>query len=250
MGPRRSPLTPGSTEVAAAPLPLLVAINFVRTSRSETETALIGAALGRIFRAGDVMLIDGALGAGKTTLIRAITAAMGLDTGAVASPTYVIIHEYARAGGGSPDSPELIHVDAYRLRDATDLEALGWDTVVSRVRDMPTAALVIEWAERIGGHAVPGVEPARLRIEHLDETSRELNFSVPDAWRTRPGLADLAARQATTCPVTGVRVEADSPTYPFANERAKLADLHRWFSGSYSVSRDANETDFDEPAPE
>jgi tRNA threonylcarbamoyladenosine biosynthesis protein TsaE len=225
-------------------------IDFVRTSRSEAETALIGAALGRLLRAGDVILIDGMLGAGKTTLIRSIAASMGLDTGAVASPTFVLMHEYTRVGGGSIDRPELIHVDAYRLRGADDLESLGWDTVVARIQDRPTAALLVEWAERLGASAGGSPDPAHLRIEHLDETSRELNFTVPDSWRLRPGFGDLAARRATTCPVTGVPVPADSPTYPFASERARLADLYRWFSGSYSVSRDANEADFDEPSPD
>ena len=220
-------------------------IDFVRTSRSEAETALIGAALGRLLRAGDVVLLDGMLGAGKTTLVRAVATSMELDIGAVASPTFVVIHEYARPGGGSPDHPELIHVDAYRLQDASDLDSLGWDTVVARLRT--NAALVIEWAERLGSSAIASSEPARLRIEHVDETSRELNFTVPDSWRSRAGFADLVKRQPTICPVTGTRVEPDSPTYPFANERARMADLYRWFSGSYTVSRDAMQADFDEP---
>lgn len=221
-------------------------IDLIRTSRSEAETALIGAALGRLLRAGDVVLIDGMLGAGKTTLIRSVAAAMGLDTGAVASPTFVLMHEYSRPGGGTPESPELIHVDAYRLRDAADLESLGWDTVVARVKDRPAAALIVEWAERLGGVQNLTAEPVRVRIEHLDETSRELSITAPDSWRVRPGFGDLANRKATLCPVTGVRVEPDSPTYPFASERARMADLYRWFSGSYTVSRDANEADLDE----
>lgn len=220
-------------------------IDFVRTSRSEAETALIGAALGRLLRAGDVVLLDGMLGAGKTTLVRAVSAAMGLDTGAVASPTFVIVHEYSRPGGGTPDRPELIHVDAYRLHDTLDLDSLGWDTVQARLGT--NAAAVIEWAERLGPSAPATSEPARLRIEHVDETSRELNFTVPDSWRSRPGFAELVKRQATNCPVTGARVEPDSPTYPFADERARMADLYRWFSGSYTVSRDAMQSDFDEP---
>ena len=223
-----------------------MAIDFIRTSRSEAETALIGGALGRLLRAGDVLLIDGPLGAGKTTLIRSIAAGMGLDTTPVASPTFVLVHEYTRAD----QAPGLIHVDAYRLRDASDLDSLGWDTVVSRVHEHPTAALVVEWAERLGATVFPaGTEPAHLRIEHIDETSREFHFMLGEAWRLRPGLTELAARSPTTCPVTGRRVEADSPTYPFADERARMADLYRWFSGSYSTSRDITDADLDEPQP-
>jgi tRNA threonylcarbamoyladenosine biosynthesis protein TsaE len=222
-----------------------VPLDFTRTSRSEPETALIGAALGRLLRAGDVVLLDGPLGAGKTTLTRSIAGALDLDTNAVASPTFVMIHEYPRRPGASAGSPELIHVDAYRLSGSEELDTLGWDTVLSRIVDKPAAALIIEWAERL--EALPFATPARLRIDHVDETTRELHFTLPDAWKDRPGLAELTARRATTCPVTGQRVEPDSPTYPFANEKARLADLYRWFSGSYQVSRDATDADFDEP---
>lgn len=188
-------------------------------------------------------MLDGPLGAGKTTLIRSVAAGMGLDAQAVASPTFVMINEYRR-----PQGPSLIHVDAYRIRDAEELDTLGWDTVTAQVRQS-AAALIIEWAERLAGRFVPPSEPARLRIDHVDPTTRELSFTLPDSWSGRPGLAELTARRATTCPITGQRVEPDSPTYPFANAKARMADLNRWFTGSYSVSRDATDADFDEPQP-
>lgn len=206
---------------------------FHRTSNSETETALIGRALGSFLRAGDILLIDGQLGAGKTTLIRSVAAGLGLDASPVSSPTFVVAHEYPRADG----TPGLVHVDAYRLHSAEDLDALGWDRLVRP--DGPP--VVVEWGERIAA-SMPDV--ARLRIDHAGEQSRELAFDVPGEWASRPGFAALAARAATTCPITGAAVAADSPHYPFASERARMADLHRWFSGSYGVSRDATEADF------
>lgn len=216
-------------------------LSFTRTSRSEAESAVIGTTLGKLLRSGDVILLDGPLGAGKTTLIRSIAAGMGLDTQAVASPTFVMIHEYRRETG-----PNLIHVDAYRIRDAEELDTLGWDTVTAQVRK-PTAALIIEWAERLHGKSIPSSDPVRFRIDHVDPTTREMDFTIPDSWSARPGLADLTARRATTCPITGQRVEPDSPTYPFASAKARMADLNRWFTGSYQVSRDATDADFDEP---
>jgi tRNA threonylcarbamoyladenosine biosynthesis protein TsaE len=219
-------------------------MHFSRLTTSESETRLIGEALGRLVRGGDAVLLDGTLGAGKTTLVRAIASGMDLDTGPVASPTFVMIHEYGRPGVAA-ERPALLHVDAYRMSGPEDLDTVGWDRVLEELR-AGRAAAVIEWADRLGSAAPAG---ARIRAEHVDETSRQFVFDVPDEWRTRPGVAALMAREATTCPVTGQPVPPDSPTYPFAHERARLADLYRWFSGSYTVSRDATEADFEEEPP-
>lgn len=215
---------------------------FTRTSNAEAETRLIGEALGRVLRGGDTVLLDGALGAGKTTLVRAVAAGLGLDTAPVASPTFVLIHEYQRPDPG-PDRPTLTHVDAYRLTGPDDLDTLGWDTVLESLRAGRTA-LIVEWAERLGDALPPN--PARIRAEHLSETAREFQFDVPDDWRARPGFAALLAREPTICPVTGLPVPPDAPTYPFASERARMADLYRWFSGEYRISREIRDRDLEE----
>lgn len=219
-----------------------------RSSGSEAETRLIGLALGKLLRGGDVVLLEGTLGAGKTTLVRAVAEGLGLDTAAVASPTFVIVHSYPRPGSDtpSPEHPDLVHVDAYRLGGGADaLDSVGWDAVMCRVQGpAPTACLMVEWPERLGADF--GLDAAAVRIEHAGDESRELFLTLPDSWKGRPGMSDLLARRPTTCPVTGERVEADSPTYPFASERARLADLHRWFSGKYQFSRDVTEADLEE----
>lgn len=231
-------------------------MHFSRQSSSDAETRLIGESLGRILRAGDVVYLDGPLGAGKTTLIRSVAAGLGLHSAAVASPTFVLIHDYPQPPGAPADRPDLIHIDAYRLRGPEDLDSLGWDTVVERLAPAAaapsphphrSAALAIEWAERLGPGLFPG--PARITIDHVDEHTREFSFDLPDDWSLRPGFAALHNRGPATCPITGLSVPPDSPTYPFANERARMADLYRWFSGGYSVSRDATQADFDEPPP-
>lgn len=214
-----------------------MSLTFTRRSSSEAETALIGRALGSLLRAGDVVLLDGPLGAGKTTLVRAIAGGMGLETSAVASPTFVVVHEYGRADGSGP---ELVHIDAYRLRSAEDLDSLGWDRLAGGMDRAGPAAMVIEWAERLG-QSFPGA--ARVRLEHASETAREFSFEAPDEWATRRGFEALRARGPAVCPITGRKVAADCPTYPFADERARMADLNRWFTGNYTVSREANEAD-------
>jgi tRNA threonylcarbamoyladenosine biosynthesis protein TsaE len=223
-------------------------ISALRTLQTEVETRLMGLALGRVLRGGDVVLLEGALGAGKTTLVRAVVEGMGLDVSPVSSPTFVVVHEYRRggAGGGREDAPELIHVDAYRLRGAEELESLGWDRVLERIRGR-RAALVVEWPERLA--EPPPVEPARVRLEHAGEFDREAALELPESWRGRAGLEEVLNRRATRCRVTGKLVPPDSPTYPFSSERARLADLHRWFSGSYQISRELSEEDLEEPRP-
>lgn len=227
---------------------------FPRISNSDAETRLIGESLGRLLHPGDIILIDGPLGAGKTTFIRAVASGLGLDTAAVASPTFVIAHQYQQSPSTPLDRPDLIHIDAYRLRGVEDLDSLGWDRLVEQTTPAPAtglrgAAMVIEWAERLAG-LVPGLPPqstpAHIRIDHVDEHTRQFAFDVPDPWSLRPNFASLHARGTTTCPITGQPVPPDSPTYPFASERARMADLYRWFRGSYNISRDAKDTDFDE----
>jgi tRNA threonylcarbamoyladenosine biosynthesis protein TsaE len=226
-----------------------MAIDLERRSTSESETRLIGLALGRLLRGGDVLLLDGALGAGKTTLTRAIVEGMGLSTSGVASPTFVMVHEYERGADAPASGPGLIHVDAYRLRGSEELETIGWDRVLERVNSGQAAAIV-EWAERLGpdagGLATERGLAARAILEHAGEHERELRFELPEAWRERSGFEALSRREATTCPITGQPVAPDCPTYPFSSERARLADLHRWFSGAYQITRPANEQDYDD----
>jgi tRNA threonylcarbamoyladenosine biosynthesis protein TsaE len=218
-----------------------------RRSRSEAETRVIGLVIGRLLQGGDVLLLDGALGAGKTTLTRSIVEGMGLATENVASPTFVLVHEHEREGAAN-DKPSLIHIDAYRLSGEEELETIGWDRVRERVRSGGAAAIV-EWAARLGTNAGALAERdrvARLTLEHAGEHEREIRITLPESWRDRAGVGELIRRGPATCPITGETVPADSPTYPFSSERARLADLHRWFSGQYQVSRPANEQDFDD----
>lgn len=91
-------------------------------------------------RSGDVVALDGPLGAGKTTLARAIIAACG-HRGEVPSPTFTILETYADC------RPPLVHADFYRLESPAELHELGLDDY------REGAALIAEWPERVGGFA-------------------------------------------------------------------------------------------------
>jgi tRNA threonylcarbamoyladenosine biosynthesis protein TsaE len=209
---------------------------------SLTDTAALGASLAQVLEAGDVLALEGDLGAGKTTLVRAVATARGIDPALVSSPTFVIVNEYPPARPG--DAP-LVHVDAYRLASPEDLEPLGWDQLAEG-----SSVLLIEWAERIA-QALPQDRTARLALRSTGEHSRAASLDAPDEWSTRAGIEFLRSlaipsREPTTCPVTGRHVPADSPTWPFADERARMADLYRWFSGQYGMSRGVEESDMEE----
>ena len=104
-----------------------------------TDTEALGRELGTLLRAGDLVILDGPLGAGKTALARGIAAGLGVQ-GRVSSPTFIIAREHR---AGSPDGPGMIHVDAYRLGGLEELDALDLDT------DLEAAVVVVEWGEGV-----------------------------------------------------------------------------------------------------
>ena len=97
--------------------------------------ALLGARIAAELRAGDLVLLNGELGAGKTTLTRGIGEALGVR-GAVTSPTFVLARTHPRSEPTAGDAP-LVHVDAYRLGSAMELDDLDID--------FPASIVVVEW---------------------------------------------------------------------------------------------------------
>ncbi|MDT7678193.1 MAG: tRNA threonylcarbamoyladenosine biosynthesis protein TsaE [Pseudonocardiales bacterium] len=108
------------------------------TLPTEADTEALGARIGAGLAAGDVVLLSGPLGAGKTVLARGIGRGLGV-AGAVTSPTFVIAREHPPAPGGR--GVGLVHVDAYRLGGRAELDDLDLDT------DLASAAVVVEWGE-------------------------------------------------------------------------------------------------------
>jgi tRNA threonylcarbamoyl adenosine modification protein YjeE len=216
-------------------------MRFVLTTASEDQTIALGEALGRALLPGDLLALHGDLGAGKTRLVRGIARGAGADPARVSSPTFVIMQEYPCAC----DAPirTLVHVDAYRLHSPDELETIGWDRIARELETRRPVAAVIEWAERIDAALPRDNGRLDIRLEHADaEGSRRVTIEGDDAWRARPAWSGVErqppSRPPTRCPITGKPVPPDSPTYPFFDERARLADLGRWMSGSYTVSRD------------
>lgn len=119
------------------------------------DTKALGAKLGGQLRAGDVVVLSGPLGAGKTVLAKGIAEAMDVD-GPVTSPTFVLARLHRAR---QPGSPAMVHVDMYRLLDHTCTDLLGELDSLDLDTDLDDAVVVVEWGEGI-------VE--RLSERHLD----------------------------------------------------------------------------------
>lgn len=128
-----------------------------------------GRALGAALPRPSVITLEGDLGAGKTTLARALCAGLGVaDLAAVTSPTFALVQHYDAPGG------TVVHADLYRLRSDAELDALGWDEIVHTA-----PVLLVEWPER----AVPSLPAHRIAItlshDPLDDSRRVLRVHAP-----------------------------------------------------------------------
>ena len=129
--------------------------------------ASVAADLAHVLRPGDIIALSGDLGAGKTSFARAVLAALGW-TGEVPSPTFTLVQPY-------PTTPEVWHVDLYRLDDPAEADALGlFET---------DAVLLIEWPERLGAR-LPS-DALQLHLDGAGETTRRLTWTVPPGWEDR-----------------------------------------------------------------
>ena len=121
------------------------------TTQSEDETAAVGRELATTLSAGDVLLLYGDLGAGKTAFVRGLAEGLGVERDEVSSPTFTLIQEYR--GGRLP----LFHVDLYRIEDPREFDELGLDEIAE------DGVLAIEWAEKMRDVRLGAIT---VRIEH------------------------------------------------------------------------------------
>lgn len=145
-------------------MPILDSNTLEFFSRSPEQTRRVGMRLGGLLQAGDVICLQGELGAGKTTLVQGLAQGWGsLDS--VSSPTFVLVNVYRR-----PDTAQLFHLDAYRLESAPEAEELDIDNLLAQ------GPLVVEWPERVEP-VLPG-ERLWVKLEYVAEEHREMRFTT------------------------------------------------------------------------
>jgi tRNA threonylcarbamoyladenosine biosynthesis protein TsaE len=129
---------------------------------TEEETIALGERLASEFSPGDVVLLIGNLGAGKTTLAKGIVRGLtGISSDEVSSPTFTLVHEYG-------DQPKVYHIDLYRLDSAAEVSALGLDDLFE------TGVCLIEWGERF-----PQLMPERrveITLEAKESETRQIRM--------------------------------------------------------------------------
>jgi tRNA threonylcarbamoyladenosine biosynthesis protein TsaE len=140
------------------------------TTHSESETSAAAREVAATLSAGDVVLLYGDLGAGKTAFVRGLAEGLGVAPAEVTSPTFTLVQEYR---GGRVT---LVHVDLYRLNDPREIDDLGLEEIGA------DAVLTIEWAEKLDGARL---KPSRsehiveVRLAHGDGDTRHLSINYP-----------------------------------------------------------------------
>jgi tRNA threonylcarbamoyladenosine biosynthesis protein TsaE len=135
-------------------------------SRDVAETFALGKQIGTQLSGGEILLLDGPLGAGKTVFVKGLASALGIDPEEVTSPSFTLVNPYV-------GRLLLIHIDLYRLDEgaaaanAVDLEELLTDE---------SAVVVIEWAERLGHYPLPA-NVWRIAISGDGESARRISIS-------------------------------------------------------------------------
>jgi tRNA threonylcarbamoyladenosine biosynthesis protein TsaE len=120
--------------------------------------------LGSEIKAGDVVCLQGNLGAGKTTFVQGLAQGWGsLDS--VSSPTFILVNMYRRANGD-----QLFHLDTYRLESIPEAEELDLDTMLAE------GALIIEWPERLG-NLIPK-DRLWINLDHIGDEQRQMRFNA------------------------------------------------------------------------
>ena len=125
-----------------------------------TETEALAAAIGNSMRGGEVVLLTGELGSGKTVFVRGLARGLGVDAEVVTSPTFVLLTSHA-------GRLTLYHADLYRLRGNGDEQELGLEELPG-----PNGVLAVEWAERLS--FLPWPRRLRVALDHAGGDARRV----------------------------------------------------------------------------
>ena len=131
-------------------------------TRGEAETLALAAELAQGFRGGEVILLSGELGSGKTAFVRGLAGGLAVEPDEVSSPTFVLLTSH-------PGRLTLHHADLYRLRGDGDDRELGLEELPG-----PRGVLAVEWAERLSD--VPWPRPLRVTLHHAGEDARRIRI--------------------------------------------------------------------------
>lgn len=206
--------------------------NIQLTTRSVRETEDVGRSIATVLQQGDLIALVGPLGAGKTQFTRGLAAGLGANPRLVASPTFVLVQEYAAR-------IPLVHIDAYRINSLADLESIGFTPEL-----LAQSVTVIEWADRIE-EELPA-DRLEIELEH-DQDSRRIVIVPHGKWvEALQLLRNSVAQPQRKCSTCGKPANLHSAWFPFCSERCRLLDLNRWFKGDYSLSRPITEEDHKE----
>jgi tRNA threonylcarbamoyladenosine biosynthesis protein TsaE len=138
------------------------------TAESPAQTFELGRKLGERLSGGEVLLLAGPLGAGKTVFVKGLASALGIDPEDVSSPSFTLVNRYGEG------RLVLYHLDLYRLAEgAAAAHAVDLDELLAEER----AVIVIEWAERMGAYPLPEETVWRVSIEGDGEEPRRVAVS-------------------------------------------------------------------------
>jgi tRNA threonylcarbamoyladenosine biosynthesis protein TsaE len=130
-------------------------------AHSPEQTLALGRELANEFRPPCLVILEGELGSGKTTLAKGIVAGLGAAREeAVSSPTFTLVHEYGNA-------TKVYHVDLYRIEDANDLATLGLDEIIDQ-----NAIVLVEWGERFS--KIFPMPDFHIKLEYLGVDDRRI----------------------------------------------------------------------------
>jgi tRNA threonylcarbamoyladenosine biosynthesis protein TsaE len=148
------------------------------TVSTADQTHELGAALAAALEAGDLLVLSGELGAGKTTFTQGLGEGLGVRAGII-SPTFVLVRIHPNLPDGPrPGGPDLVHVDAYRLGSASEIDDIDLENT------MDSSVTVVEWG--LG------------RVEHLSESRLEVELHRAIGLQAPETAADTAAAGTTT----------------------------------------------------